>query len=271
MNWAQFRRWTLLAAISFLLPVVTSAQQRPLLTEDPRTIPDGALISEAGIGYFERARFPVSGLGGDEFSFFVNGLNVGLGDRAEFQLNGVLHNFLWIRENGQGRRNDWGDFSTSTKIRLASETRFTPIVTFRPTVVLPNGNNEKGIGTDGTHFFGSLLLGKTLGPAFFFGNIGLGILDDAVRAAAQQDVLTYGIATIFPVQRRVNLAIEWNGLSNPQENPSPGGEDRAQVRLGAQILGPGGTWDVAATAGLTRLDHRKGVVFGFTKRFQLWK
>lgn len=267
-------RWSrgvasLVVLVFIAIPV--AAQQRPLITEDPRIIPTGSIFTEAGFAYLNRARFPVSGLGGNQVSLLVNGLHVGLGPRAEFQIGGVLHNFVQVRENGSGWRNDWGDSSISTKLKLLEETRARPIISFRPTVVLPNTNNEKGLGTDGTHFFGSLLVGKTVGPSFVFGNIGLGILDDAVRAAAQQDVLTYGLAAVLPITGRFSLAAEWNGRENPQENPTPGGEDRGEMRWGAQIRAFGVRWDIGGTAGLTRLDPRAGVVFGFTKEFRLWK
>src|SRR5690242_5442017 len=85
-----------------LFPVLLLGQQRPLLTEDPRITPQGTVTSELGFGYLERARFPVSGLGGNELQFLVNGLHFGLGDRSEFQITGVAHNFLWIHENGTG-------------------------------------------------------------------------------------------------------------------------------------------------------------------------
>ena len=254
--------------LALFLAAPLLAQQRPLLTEDPRTISDGTLVTELGFAYLNRARFPVSGLEGDEFSFLVNSINVGLGSRGEFQISGVAHNFLWTKTT---RRNDWGDFSVSTKIKLVKEARRRPIVTFRTTVTLPNTNNEKGLGTDGTHFFGSLLFGKTAGPVFVFGNLGLGILDDAVRAAAQQDVLTYGLAASLRLNSRLNLLGEVNGWRNPQENPSPGGEDRGQARMGLQIRGGGLRWDVGATAGTTRWDHKTGLVFGFTKEFRLWQ
>ena len=247
---------------------IVSAQQRPLLTEDPRTISDGMVVTELGFAYLDRARFPVSGLEGDQFSFLVNSLNFGLGSRAEFQIGGVAHNFLWTDAT---RRNDWGDFWLSTKIRMVDEGRFRPIVTFRPMVALPNTNNEKGLGTDGTHFFGSLLFGKKIGRVFVFGNAGLGILDDAVRAAAQQDVLTYGLAASIPLNSRLNILGEVNGWDNPQENPSRGGEDRGQVRLGLQVQAAGMRWDFGATAGTTRSDHQSGLVFGFTKEFRLWQ
>jgi len=241
------------------------------MTEDPRLIATGSFITEAGFGYFRRARFPVSRLGGDQFSVLVNGLNFGLGPRAEFQINGVVQNFLRVHENGSGWRNDWGDISLSTKIKIVDETPVLPVVSFRPTVVLPNTDDARGIGSNSMQFFGNILAGKNIGPSFLYGNIGLGILTDTVSVRAQQDVLAYGIAAVLPISSRISLLSEWSGLDNPREHPTPGGEDRSQVRLGVQVRASGVRWDVGATAGLTRLDPRTGVVFGLTKEFRLWK
>ena len=254
-----------------LCPTWALAQQRPLMTEDPRLIATGSFITEAGFGYFRRARFPVSRLGGDQFSVLVNGLNFGLGPRAEFQINGVVQNFLRVHENGSGWRNDWGDISLSTKIKVVDETPVLPVVSFRPTVVLPNTDDARGIGSNSMQFFGNILAGKNIRPSFLYGNIGLGILTDTVSVRAQQDVLAYGIAAVLPISSRISLLSEWSGLDNPREHPTPGGEDRSQVRLGVQVRASGVRWDVGATAGLTRLDPRTGVVFGLTKEFRLWK
>src|SRR5262245_44241094 len=82
------------AALCLLLLTSSAfAQQRPLITEDPRIIPNGAFVLESGFGYAHRARFPLSGASGDEFSLFTNGLNFSLGPRAEFQINGTIQNF----------------------------------------------------------------------------------------------------------------------------------------------------------------------------------
>ena len=247
------------------------SQQRPLLTEDPRLLATGIVASELGMEYLNRLKIPYSGLGGNELSILVNGLHFGLGDRSEFQLTGVAHTVLWVKENGSGRRNDWGDFAMSTKIKLVDEKGRRPIVSFRPTVVLPNSSATKDIGADGTNVFGSLLFGKTVGRAFVHGSIGMGILDDTVRPAAQQDVLTYGLAVNFPVGSRTTIAWEWNGLSNPQSNPTPGGEDRGQIRAGFRVRAGGMRWDIGTTAGLTRLDAKWGLIGGMTREFRLWK
>lgn len=264
-------RVSLIVFVAVLVPANLVAQQRPLLTEDPRLIPEGTVVLENGLGYFERARFPVSGLGGDQLSALTGGVHFGLGSRAEFQMTGTLHNFLWVTEGGTRRRNDWGDGVISTKIAIVTESGSFPDISFHPSIVLPNASNESGLGTDGTHFLGKVLIGKSVGSAYVFGNIGLGILDDAVRAAAQQDVLLYGLAAIVPVGGGTSLAFEVNGLENFKSGPTLGREDRAQARFGFRWQALGMDWDVGATAGLTRLDHRVGVVFGTTHSFTLWR
>jgi hypothetical protein len=266
MNFKSFSRVLL---ILFLFAGVASAQQRPLLTEDPQLIAEGMVVSDFGFGYQHRARFPVSGLTGDLYSILENGLHFGLDKRAEFQMTGVVQNYLRL-ENGAGRRNDWGDLALSTKIKLADEGHSRPAISFRPTVVLPNSSGTKGIGTDTLQFFGGLLFGKHAGPAYLFGNLGLGILDDPTRIASQQDFLTYGIAASIAAGSRVNVMTEWNGRHNSTSYPTPGGESRGQARLGLQLKAGGLRWDAAVTAGTTDWDHKAGFVAGLSKEIQFW-
>jgi hypothetical protein len=270
MNFRGLRRITALFLGLSAFSTLALAQQRPLLTEDPRLIAEGSVVSELGFGYQHRARFPVSGLTGDLYALLVNGLHIGVGKRAEFQMTGVAHNYLRL-ENGAGRRNDWGDLALSTKIKIVEEGRSLPIISFRPTVVLPNSNRRKGIGTDGTHFFGDILIGKKAGSAFIFGTIGIGMLDDANRPQSQHDVIDYGIAAAIPAGNRVSVLGEWKGYHNTRRSISPGGESRGQARLGLQLKAGGMTWDAAATAGTTRWDHKAGFVAGMTKEFRLWQ
>ena len=138
-------------------------------------------------------------------------------------------------------------------------------------MVLPNSNDSRGIGTNSTNVFGALLVGKSAGRGFVFGNVGIGILTDTIHARAQQDVLTYGLAGVLPINTRFSLLSEWNGWKNPRTGPSPGTESRGQVRMGMQIRTGTVRWDVAGTAGITDLDPRGGLVFGLTKEFRLWK
>jgi hypothetical protein len=244
-------------------------QQRPLQTEDPRVIPEGELALENGLGYLANARFPVSGLGGDQLAILTGGLHVGVG-RAQFQMWGSLRNVLWIDEGGDGRTSDWGDGTMAAKFAIAAEAGRRPDVSFQMAVVLPNASNESGLGKDGTDFYGNVLVGHTLGAGYVHGKVGLGILDDAERVGAQQDVLAWGLAGAFPVAAGWSLAAEVAGILNATRNPTRGGEDRGEARLGARWRMLGMEWDAAATAGLTDTDHDVGVVFGTTARFDLW-
>ena len=248
---------------------VDAVQQRPLLTEDPRLVPDGELVLENGLGYFDDARFPLSGLEGNQLGVLTGGLYLGLG-RAEFQAFGTIYNFLWIEQGGSGRTSDWGDGSIATKFSILTEAGRRPDISFQTVVVLPNASNESGLGKDGTDFMGNVLVGKSIGPAYVWGKAGLGLLDDAENAGAQQDVLTWGIAGVAPLRSGFSLAAEISGIYNPRPSPTLGGEDRAETRIGTRWDMWGMHWDVAATAGLTDVDHRVGIVFGTTSRFDIW-
>src|SRR4051794_13596540 len=150
MNFSTIRK---VAILILVCSAVASAQQRPLLTEDPRLIEEGALVVETGYGYQHRAHFPVSGLNGNLHQVLTSGLHFGLGRRAEFQMTGTLLNFL---THSSRNGNDWGDLAISTKIGIVDGDNAVPSISFRPTVVLPNSNRLKGIGTDSTNFFGDI-------------------------------------------------------------------------------------------------------------------
>ena len=261
------RNFVLLKCLFLALLVSQSAlgQQRPLVTEDPRLIPTGAVDVETGVTYERDARFTISGLSGSHVALLPSGLNFGLGDRAEFQMGGVVRDYLKTADGVWHQ--DFGDLSLSTKIKILDETKRAPVVSFRPTVVLPNANQASGLGLNTTRFFASVLLGKTIGKAFLFGNVGLGILDDPVRAAQQNDVLTGGIAAVLSVSSRVRLLAEFNGTHNPRNLPSPGSESRGQVRAGMQIEANGVRWDVGILGGVTDVDPKIGFTAGLTKRF----
>jgi len=258
-----------LIVIYFFFQPVAAAQQRPLLTEDPRLIPVGALEVETGVGYAKDEVFTISGLQGSHVALLPTALHFGLGDRAEFQIGGVVRDFLKAPDGAWHQ--DFGDLWLSTKIKILGESGRIPSISFRPAVVLPNANQASGLGLNTNRFFASVLAGKTVGKLFVFGNIGVGILDDPVRVAQQNDVLTGGVAAMFPVSSHVHVVGEFTGVKNPRENPSPGSESRGQVRTGLQLEAKGVRWDVGVFGGLTRVDPTVGITAGLTKRFALWR
>jgi hypothetical protein len=149
----------LFPVLSFLILLASGntlqAQQRPLVTEDPRLITPGSLVTEMGFGYENQAVYTLSGFEGDHISLLPGGLHFGLGDRAEFQMTGTLYDFLKTSDGDW--HSDFGDFSMSTKMKMIGESPKVPIISFRPTVVLPNANQGSGLGLNTTRFFASLL------------------------------------------------------------------------------------------------------------------
>jgi len=258
-------RCLLSLAALLLFSLSANAQQRPLLSEDPRLIPAGALDVETGFSFEKRAVYTLSSLQGNHVALLPTGLHFGLGERAEFQMTGTLHDYLHT-SNGIWYK-DFGDISLSTKMKVVGESHRLPVIAFRPTVTLPNANQASGLGLNTTRFFASVLAGKSMGKAFVFGNIGTGIMDNPTHAGVQDDVLTFGLAATVPIAFRLNWLGEFSGLKNPRDNPAPGSESRRQLRTGIQATSLGVRWDAGVMAGLTHLDPRYGLTFGMTKRF----
>jgi len=255
------------------------AQQRPLMTEDVDIIPPGTLRIEAGIDFLQGAKFPVSGLTGDLTRVGVIGVNIGLAPNVEFQVDGVGQNFLSINTRGfsaiplsiapgSNSTNDIGDFTLSTKIKLRAETKHGPSLGFRFGVQLPNSNQAQGIGLNQTNAFGSILIGKKFGSQGrlnTFGNLGIAILTAPTQLFTQNDVLTYGLAGIFRINRQFSLAGEVNGRANTRPGTGPlGTESQSEARLGMQIRASGLRFDVAGIKGLTNFSPNSGVTVGVT-------
>jgi hypothetical protein len=276
---AKVFRLTLLVAFCFILSASAVAQQRPLLTEDVDIIPPGTLRIEAGIDFLQGATFPASGLTGDLTRVGVIGVNIGFAPNVEFQIEGVAQNFLSINSRtpgaipltlapGTNTANDTGDFTLSAKIKLRSETKRGPSFGFRFGVQLPNSNQARGIGLNQTNAFGSILVGKKFGQDGrfnTFGNLGIAILTAPTQLFTQNDVLTYGVAGIFRLNRQFSLAGEVNGRANTRPGDGPlGTESQAEARLGMQIRASGLRFDFAGIKGLTRFTHNSGVTVGVT-------
>jgi len=258
---------------------LASAQQRPLLTEDVDIIPPGSMRIEAGIDFLQGARFPVSGLTGDLTRVGVIGVNIGFAPNVEFQIEGVVQNFLSINSRsasaiplsfapGANSTNDIGDFTLSAKIKLRNETKVGPSFGFRFGVQLPNSNQARGIGLNQTNAYGSILVGKKFGQEGrfnTFGNLGIAILTAPTTLFSQNDVLTYGLAGIVRLNKQFRLAGEVNGRANTRPGNGPlGTESQSEARLGMQIRASGLRFDFAGIKGLTRFTHNSGVTVGVT-------
>jgi hypothetical protein len=255
------------------------AQQRPLITEDVDIIPPGSIRIEAGLDFLQDARYPVSGITGDLTRVGVIGVNIGMGPNIEFQIEGVAQNVLSINSRGPSAiplnlsptansSNDTGDFTLATKFKLRNETRRSPSLGFRFGVQLPNSTQSTGIGLNQTNAFGQILVGKKFGNdgrVNVFGNLGIAILTAPTQLFTQNDVLTYGVASIVRINKQFSIAGEVNGRANTRPGNGPlGTESQSEARLGMQIRASGLRFDFAGIKGLTSFTHNSGFTVGVT-------
>src|SRR5256714_2212635 len=243
------RRLIFILTLVMSMSVMASAQQRPLLTEDVYIIPAGSIRIDAGIDFMQGAKYTVSGIRGDLTRVGVIGVNFGMGPNVEFQIEGVAQNYVSINSRGPSAipldlapgansTNDTGDFTLWAKFKLRNETRRGPSLGFRFGVQLPNSSQGTGIGLNQTNAYGSILVGKKFGQdgrLNTFGNLGIAILTAPTQLFSQNDVLTYGVAGIFRINKQFSLAGEGNRRANTRPgNGPPGTETPSQARLRMQ-------------------------------------
>jgi len=277
-NPSAMKRLVFILILLMSLSMIAAAQQRPLITEDVDIIPPGTIRIEAGLDFMQGARYTVSGIKGDLTRVGVIGVNFGMGPNVEFQIEGVAQNYLSINSRGVSAipldlpagnsTNDIGDFTLSAKFKLRNETRRGPSLGFRFGVELPNSNEARGIGLNQTNAFGSILVGKKFGPdgrLNTFGNLGIAILTAPTAFFTQNDVLTYGVAGIFRINKQFSIAAEVNGRANTRPGDGPlGTESQAEARLGMQIRASGLRFDFAGIKGLTSFSPNSGFTVGVT-------
>jgi hypothetical protein len=272
-------------ALCLLLGLLASrlaAQDRPLRTPDAETVPQGTLRAQVGFDFLQDADFPLSGLSGDLSSVGVTDLRLGVGRTVEVELEGAVQNFLQVKREVPGpvtavltspdSTHGVGDFSLWTKVRIVGETAHRPAIAFRFGYQMPNSDQTRGIGTNTTNVFAELILEKHLRQLKLFGDLGLGILQAPNTKFSQNDVLLYGGAFLYPLERRVNIAGEIAGRYSARSvTPALiGTENHSQARLGFEIFAGGFRWDAAAIAGLAQHDPSSGFTFGVSRDVRLF-
>jgi hypothetical protein len=262
-----------------LIGIPASAQQRPLLTEDPDPVGDGKMLIEAGIDHTWTRRFPVSGLEGNLLRGPLLGISTGIGPSAELQLDGLSWSRLAIRERFEAPLSavvesrgsstaSVEDLVLGTKVRLLRETGGRPSFGLHFATRLPNAGNEKGIGLDTMNFFQSIIVGKSVKSTRVVGNVGLAILSDPTRGDRQNDVLTYGFSVVQRL-RTVAIVGDVNGwVSTRGGTPPPGTETRGTATVGLRYPIGQVRFDGGFYKGLTESDERTGVTGGITWTFE---
>jgi hypothetical protein len=264
-----------------------SAQSRPLVTEDPETVPSGRILFETGVDFAQDATYPASGLRGNLWRLGTFGLSFGVSSIAEIQLDGGIHNRLAIKSQNLlaplasmlpstavvgTATGDFEDLVFGAKVRFASETASRPALAFRFSTRLPNAGNESGLGLDTTDFNVGFAAGKTVQSVRIVGNLGLGILGDPTRGDRQNDVVNFGMSMAKAVRTGVEVVGEINGrLSTRSGTPPPGTESRSTIRLGSRFTHGPVRLDAALFVGVTQDDPAWGFTFGGTWVFKAFE
>jgi len=270
----------LLCAVLTLTPALTFAQSRPLVTEDPETVPSGFILLEAGVDYFHQAIFPAAGLTGNLWRVGTFGLSFGVSSIAEIQIDGGFRNSLTISAIAPGplsrfleldgtTTTDVEDVSIGAKVRFLSETERRPAMAIRFFTRLPNASNESGIGLDTTDFNFGFAIAKTIQSVRVAGNFGFGILGDPVRGDRQNDVLNYGASVARAVAQGVEIVGELNGRLNTRSGTPPiATESRALMRIGSRFTRGPVRVDGGLVIGVTEFDPTWGFTAGVTWVFK---
>lgn len=265
-----------------VLPHQAAAQSRPLVTEDPETVPAGNILFEAGFDYARAVTYPASGLRGNLKRIGTFGLSFGISSIAEIQLDGGVRNSLSITDKqvaplsnmleltGTGlSTSDVEDVTIGAKVRFVAETASRPAMSVRFYTKLPNAGNESGLGLDTTDFHFGIGIAKTVQSVRVVGNFGFGILPDPVRGDRQNDVLDYGLSVARAVRPGVEVVGEINGRKNTRDGEPPiGTESRSVMRVGARGTKGPARIDGALTIGVTDRDPSWGFTAGVTYVFK---
>lgn len=280
---AIFRRSLVALAIVAAAARSASAQQRPLLTEDPEPIGAGRVLVEGSFDAAHDINYPVSGLKGNLIRLPTFGISVGLSSIAELQIDAGFYDRLTItdRQPGPlssllditgGSTHDVEDTIVATKIRLMPEAEHQPALGLRFATKLPNASNESGLGLDTTDFYASLLGAKTVQSIRVVANVGVGILADPTSGNRQNDVLTYGLSFARAVTQQAELVGEINGRASTRSgDPLPGTESRGLLKLGGRFTTGMLRLDAGVFFGLTTIDPSIGGTVGFTYVFNAFR
>ena len=271
---------SLIGALIVLAAATPSfAQQRPLKTEDPETIGSGRILIEAGMDYNRDVYLPVSGLRGNHFIVPSIGVSLGVSSIAEIQIDTGLYQKMYITEVvpnapfshllqlDSGSTSDIDDIHVGAKVKLLGETARRPAIGSWFVTRLPNAGNESGLGKDMQDFASALSIGKTVQSIRVVGNIGMLMLGNPTKQAAQDDLLIYSLSVARAITQRAEVVGEFVGRANFADMVTPGAEDRGLLRFGTRYTINAIRFDAGLLLGLTSRDPEIGITGGFTYVF----
>src|SRR2546426_7165965 len=94
------KRSLVLGLLVLASALAASGQRRPLLTDDIDITPPGSIEVSIGVDFFQRAKFPLSGINGDLTRVGDLRVKAGFSSNFEFQIEGALQNYVSINSRG---------------------------------------------------------------------------------------------------------------------------------------------------------------------------
>jgi hypothetical protein len=276
------RSRSFLLAICVLLGLTgaASAQQRPLVTEDPETVGTGNVLLEAGFDVEHSVEYPAFGLEGNLLRAPTLGVSFGFSSILELQVDGGFYQRLSVTARDPTPLSPLLDFDgdsshsaqdlvVATKIRLVSEAAGRPGVGIRLATKLPFASNDSGLGLETMDFFATALVGKTTRSVRVVGNVGLGMLSDPFAGNEQDNLLVYGVSVARALRQGFEFVSEINGRLSARDDDLPTGtESRSVLRAGARLTRGTVRVDGGLIVGLTSHDPSIGFTAGLTYVFK---
>jgi len=264
---------------------LASAQQRPLVTEDPETIGTGNVLLEAGFDVERSVAFPVFGLEGNLLRLPSLGVSFGFSSILELQIDGGFYHRLNVTSRDAAplsplldfegdSTHDVQDLVVATKIRLVPEAPGRPGFGIRLATKLPFAGNDSGLGLETMDFYATALAGKTTRSVRIVGNVGIGLLSDPLVGTEQDRALLYGVSVARALREGLEFVTEVNGRLSDGERDSPTGplptgtESRSALRFGARLTRGTVRVDGGLIVGLTSRDPSIGFTAGLTYVFK---
>jgi len=258
-------------------PGAASAQQRPLVTEDPETIGANRILLEGGFELDTDQTNSAYGLKGDISHIATFGVSVGISPNAEVQVDGGLLQRFNVQERVAGgilaatplvagaRTSGIEDLVVATKIRFTPESAPGPAFGLRFGAHVPTADPEKGVGLGTTDFFASFLVAKTVQSVRTVGNVGLVVLGNPESARKPATALALGVSVARALTNSFEVVGEMNGRLTPFEKIVPAGlESRGAFRLAGRYTYAMLRLDFGVIAGLTNRDPSFGISAGAT-------
>jgi hypothetical protein len=258
------------------LPAALSAQQRPLVTEDPETVGEHRVLVEGGFELDRDQLYSAYGITGDTVHGPTFGVSVGISPSAEIQVDGGLFQRLTVKDrkpalltpalNFTGdHASTLEDFTVATKIRIGTESETRPAFGVRFGTRLPTAKRESAMGLGTTDFFASFLLAKTVRSVRTVGNATFLVLGNPQGAQESVHGLGFGLSVARALTNALEVVGEVNGRTQPWGDAVPAGlESRGTIRLAGRYTYALLRFDLGVLVGITSRDPSFGISAGAT-------